>query len=70
MQAKCSFMAELSKHPNINFMLAKENDGHFSFLDIYISCGKGKFVTAYQKKTFSGVFTNFNNFYLKPIKPV
>ena len=39
-----------SKHPNINFSLEKENDGHLSFLDINIFRGKGKFATnVYQK---------------------
>ena len=52
-----------SKHPNINFSLEKENDGRLSFLDINIFREKGKFVTnVYRKKTFSGVYTNFNSF--------
>ena len=52
-----------SKHPNIKFLLEKENDGHISFLDINIFREKEKFVTnVYQKKTFSGVYTNFNSF--------
>ena len=51
-----------SKHPNINFSLEKENDGRLSFLDVNIFCEKGKFVTnVYWKKTFSGVYTNFNS---------
>ena len=34
-----------------------------SFLDIKISCENNKFVTSvYRKPTFSGVFTNFENF--------
>ena len=49
------------KHPNINFSLEKENDGRLSFLDINIFHEKGKFVTNV-KKTFSGVYTNFNSF--------
>ena len=52
-----------SKHPNIKFSLEKENDGRLSFLDINIFREKGKFVTnVYRKKTFSGVYTNFNSF--------
>ena len=44
-------------------MLDKENDGCSSFLDINIFREKGKFVTnVYQKKTFSGVYANFNSF--------
>ena len=51
-----------SKHPSINFSLEKENDGRLSFLDTNIVREKGKFVTnAYRKKTFSGVYTNFNS---------
>ena len=52
-----------SKYPNIKFSLEKENDGRLSFLDINIFREKGKFVTnVYRKKTFSGVYTNFNSF--------
>ena len=52
-----------SKHPNINFSLEKENDGRLPFLDINIFREKGRFVTnVYRKKTFSGVYTNFNSF--------
>ena len=55
-----------SKHPNINFSLEKENDGRLSFLDINIFRGKGKFVTnVYRKKTFSGVYTNFDSFIIE-----
>ena len=51
-----------SKHSNINFSLVKDNDGSLSFLDINIFQEKGKFVTnVYQKKTFSGVYINFNS---------
>ena len=51
-----------SKHPNIDFSLEKENDGRLSSLDINIFREKGKFVTnIYQKKTFSGVYTNLNS---------
>ena len=52
-----------SKHPNVNISLDKKNDGRLSFLDIYIFGEKGKFVTnVYRKKTFSGVYNNFDNF--------
>ena len=48
-----------SKHPNTNFSLEKENDGHLSFLDINIFREKEKFVTnVYWKKIFRGVDTN------------
>ena len=57
-----------SKHTN-NFLLEKGNDGRLYFLHINIFCEKGEFVTkAYQKMTFSGVYTNFTSSYLKPIK--
>ena len=52
-----------SKHPNINFSLEKENEGRLSFLDVNIFREKGKFVTnVFRKKTFSGVYTNFDSF--------
>ena len=51
------------KYPNINFSLEKENEGCLSFLDVNIFYEKGKFVTnVYRKKTFSGVYTNFDSF--------
>ena len=52
-----------SKHPNINVSLEKESDGRLSFLDIKFFREKGKFVTdVYRKKTFRGVYTDFNSF--------
>ena len=52
-----------SKHPNINFSLEKETEGRLSFLDVNIFREKGKFVTSvYRRKTFSGVYTNFDGF--------
>ena len=58
-----------SKHPNINFSLEKENEGRLSFLDVNIFREKGKFVTnVYRKKTFSGVYTNFDSFILETYK--
>ena len=58
-----------SKHPNINFSLEKENEGRISFLDVNIFREKGKFVTnVYRKKTFSGVYTNFDSFILETYK--
>ena len=51
-------------------MLEKEIDGRLSFLDINIFREKGKFVTnVYRKKTFSGVYTNFNSFIPETYKP-
>ena len=52
-----------SKHPNINVSLEKENEGRLSFLDVNIFRKKEKFATnVYRKKTFSGVYTNFDSF--------
>ena len=52
-----------SKHPNINLLLEKENDGRVSFLDINVFREKAKLVTnVYRKKTFSGVYINFESF--------
>ena len=60
-----------SKHPSIKLSLEKENDGRLSFLDINIFRGKGKFITnVYRKKTFSGVYTNFNSFIPETYKTV
>ena len=57
-----SSLDHASEHPNMNFSLEKENDGRLSFLDINIFREKGKLVTtAYRKKTFNGVYTNFKN---------
>ena len=53
----------LSKHPNINFSIEKEEDGPLPFLDINIFHENDKFATnIYRKKTFSGVYTNFKSF--------
>ena len=58
-----------SKHRNINFLLEEENEGRLSFLDVNIFREKGKFVTnVYRKKTFSGVYTNFDSFTLETFK--
>ena len=55
----------------MNYLFEEENDGRLSFLDINIFWEKGKFITnVYQKKTFSGVYTDFKASQLKPIKAV
>ena len=52
-----------SKHANINFSIEKDKDGCSSFLDVNIFCENKKFATnVYRKKTFSGVYTNFQSF--------
>ena len=60
-----------SQHANINFSLEKEIDGCLSFLDINVFREKGKFATSvYRRKTFSGVYSNFNSFVPKTYKPL
>ena len=52
-----------SKHQNVNFTVEKENVGSLSFLDVKICRKNVKFViSVYRKPTFSGVFTNYENF--------
>ena len=52
-----------SKHRNINFSLEKENDGRLSVLEANLFRKNGNYVAnVYRKKTFSGVYTNFNSF--------
>ena len=45
------------KQSNINFSLEKENNGRLAFSDINIFREN-----VYRKKTFGGVYTNFNSF--------
>ena len=52
-----------SKHINIKFIFKHEEDNSLSFLDIKIFHDSGKFHTSvYEKRTFSGVLTNFKSF--------
>ena len=53
-----------SKHSNIKFTFEIENDDQtLPFLDISIKRTDGKFETSvYRKSTFTGLFTNFENF--------
>ena len=52
-----------SRHSNINFTVEEEVDGSLSFLDIVISRNEGKLTTSiHRKKTFSGVYVNYNSF--------
>lgn len=47
----------------MNFLLEKKNDCGLSFLHSNNFNEKGKFVNnAYEKKTFSGNYTNLNSF--------
>ena len=52
-----------TKHANIKFTNEKEVNGSLPFLDVLISRNnKGLTTTVYHKSTFSGVYSNFNNF--------
>ena len=52
-----------SRHPNIQFTCGKEFNNEISFLDISILRMNNKFTTSLNhKKTFSGIYLNFNNF--------
>ena len=52
-----------SKHKNIKFTYEEEENDVLSFLDIKITRINGKFCTSiYRKKTFSGVYLNYESF--------
>ena len=52
-----------SRHANINFTVEEEVNGSLPFLDIIITRCEGKLTTSiYRKKTFSGVYVNYNSF--------
>ena len=52
-----------SRHRNIQFTCEEESNDKISFLDISITRSKNKLVTSlYRKKTFSGVYRNYNSF--------
>ena len=52
-----------SRHPNIKFTCEEEKDNNISFLDISITGLNNKLTTSlYRKKTFSGVYMNYNSF--------
>ena len=52
-----------TKHANIKFTSDKEVNGSLPFLDVLISQNKEGFTTTvYHKSTFSGVYSNFDNF--------
>ena len=51
------------KHQNISFTVEHENICSLSFLDVKVCLKNGKIITSvYRKPTFSGVFTNYENF--------
>ena len=52
-----------SRHQNIKFTVEEEENDSISFLDIKITRNDGKLTTSiYRKKTFSGVYVNYNSF--------
>ena len=52
-----------SRHPNIRFTCEEEHENNISFLDISINKNKSKLTTSvFRKKTFSGVYLNFNSY--------
>ena len=52
-----------SRHPNIQFTCEEESNHKISFLDISVTRINNKLTTSlYRKKTFSGVYLNFNSF--------
>ena len=52
-----------SRHPNIQFTCEEESNNKISFLEISVTRINYKLTTSlYRKKTFSGVYLNFNSF--------
>ena len=52
-----------SRHPNIQFTCEEESFNKISFLDVSVTRMGNKLVTSlYRKKTFSGVYINYNSF--------
>jgi len=63
------FVAYLNtKHPNMRFTHESENDESMPFIGINVSRKNGGFDTSvYRKTTFSGLFTNYELRFTKPI---
>ena len=52
-----------TRYPNIQFTWEEESNNKISFLDVSITRMNSKLVMSlYRKKTFSGVYTNYNSF--------
>ena len=52
-----------SHHPNIQFTCEEESNNKISFLDISVTrISNNLTLSLYRKKTFSGVYLNFNSF--------
>ena len=55
----------------MSFSMETEKENKLSFLDVEVIREQGKFTTTiYQKPTFSGVYSNFESFYLRFINLV
>ena len=55
-----------SSHINMSFSMEREKGNKLSFLDVEIMRKQGKFTTTINRKpTFSGVYSNFESFYLR-----
>jgi hypothetical protein len=51
-----------NQHPNIKFTLEVERDNKLPFLDVLVKRRHNKYVTtSYHKKTFTGVYLNWNS---------
>ena len=62
---------KLGCHINMSFSMETEKENKLSFLDVEVIREQGKFTTTiYQKPTFSGVYSNFESFYLRFINLV
>ena len=51
-----------SRHPNIQFTCEEKCNNKFSFLDISVTRINQLTTSLHRKKTFSGVYLNFNSF--------
>ena len=52
-----------SRHLNVQFTYEEESNNKISLLDVFITRMNNKLVPSlYQKKTFSGVYMNYNSF--------
>ena len=51
-----------SRHSNVRFKNVKEKDCSISFLDVLITRNNGFQTSVYRKKTFSGVYLNFDSY--------
>ena len=58
-----------TKHKNLKFTFALEQNNSFSFLNVKITRGSKRFFTSFFcKATFTGVFTNFDSFVFESYK--